>query len=582
MTRDEWPLYEVFVRGKRGLNHVHVGSLHAADDEMAVRHARDVYTRRNEGVSIWVVRADAITASSPDEKDPLFAPERRQGLPAPDVLRHPRQRPPHVSTREPTSMPATPTPDPEPDEHGSVYDGLLGTDSSQWAFGTDFEDPLAGVDTTLPDGRRRRRAGGVLPDARRRRAGALPPALGVVQPRAGPRGGHRAGQHRARPARPGPAAAGPGRGRRPDRRPGAARRARRCRRRTRWRSSARPRTSATCGWPRCPTATSRTPSPGCCCSRSARLAVFERLAGSRDPVLAAVAAKGVKELAYHRDYAGRWFLTLARGTEESRRRLRRRRSTSCGRSTPSCWPPTRSRRELAAAGVGVDPATVADEVDVVLEQVFAASGVDRPERRRPGRRQRPHRPRRAAHRGAQPAARRDAGRRPRPPGGAVVTMTHRVRGGCATVTDPEMPMLTLEDLGVLRAVEERRRPGRVAITPTYSGCPAMATMRDDLVHRLTRRRVRRRPGPGRADAGLVERLDQRPTAAASWPSTASPRPGAAPAAGGPVVAQPAADPARDRLPAVRVEPTSSSPRSSGRPPARRSTAARPASSRSST
>ncbi len=79
----EWPLYEVFVRGKRGLNHVHVGSLHAADDQMAVRHARDVYTRRNEGVSIWVVRADAITASSPDEKDPLFAPSGDK------VYRHP-------------------------------------------------------------------------------------------------------------------------------------------------------------------------------------------------------------------------------------------------------------------------------------------------------------------------------------------------------------------------------------------------------------------------------------------------------------------------------------------------------------
>jgi ring-1,2-phenylacetyl-CoA epoxidase subunit PaaB len=70
----EWPLYEVFVRGKRGLNHVHVGSLHAADDRMALLHARDVYTRRNEGVSIWVVRADAITASSPDEKDSFFEP----------------------------------------------------------------------------------------------------------------------------------------------------------------------------------------------------------------------------------------------------------------------------------------------------------------------------------------------------------------------------------------------------------------------------------------------------------------------------------------------------------------------------
>lgn len=78
-----WPLYEVFVRGKRGLNHVHVGSLHAADDEMAVRHARDVYTRRNEGVSIWVVRSNDITASSPDEKDPNFAPSGDK------VYRHP-------------------------------------------------------------------------------------------------------------------------------------------------------------------------------------------------------------------------------------------------------------------------------------------------------------------------------------------------------------------------------------------------------------------------------------------------------------------------------------------------------------
>jgi len=73
-SRRSWPLYEVFVRGKRGLNHVHVGSLHAADAEMALHHARDLYTRRNEGVSIWVVRAEDVTASSPAEKDPFFAP----------------------------------------------------------------------------------------------------------------------------------------------------------------------------------------------------------------------------------------------------------------------------------------------------------------------------------------------------------------------------------------------------------------------------------------------------------------------------------------------------------------------------
>ncbi|SFL57451.1 1,2-phenylacetyl-CoA epoxidase subunit PaaB [Geodermatophilus ruber] len=81
--RRDWPLYEVFVRGKRGLNHVHVGSLHAPDDEMAVHAARDLYTRRNEGVSIWVVKAADITASSPDEKDPLFAPSGDK------VYRHP-------------------------------------------------------------------------------------------------------------------------------------------------------------------------------------------------------------------------------------------------------------------------------------------------------------------------------------------------------------------------------------------------------------------------------------------------------------------------------------------------------------
>jgi ring-1,2-phenylacetyl-CoA epoxidase subunit PaaB len=82
-SRRSWPLYEVFVRGKRGLNHVHVGSLRAADDRMALDNARDVYTRRNEGVSLWVVRSDAITASSPAEKDPFFAPSGDK------VYRHP-------------------------------------------------------------------------------------------------------------------------------------------------------------------------------------------------------------------------------------------------------------------------------------------------------------------------------------------------------------------------------------------------------------------------------------------------------------------------------------------------------------
>lgn len=69
-----WPLWEVFVRSRRGLSHTHVGSLHAPDAELALRNARDLYTRRSEGVSIWVVPSREITASSPDEKDPFFDP----------------------------------------------------------------------------------------------------------------------------------------------------------------------------------------------------------------------------------------------------------------------------------------------------------------------------------------------------------------------------------------------------------------------------------------------------------------------------------------------------------------------------
>jgi ring-1,2-phenylacetyl-CoA epoxidase subunit PaaB len=72
MTRG--PLWEVFVRARRGLAHVHVGSLHAADAHQAVLNARDLYTRRQEGVSIWVVPSAEITASSPEDKDAFFDP----------------------------------------------------------------------------------------------------------------------------------------------------------------------------------------------------------------------------------------------------------------------------------------------------------------------------------------------------------------------------------------------------------------------------------------------------------------------------------------------------------------------------
>ncbi|MCB9283633.1 MAG: 1,2-phenylacetyl-CoA epoxidase subunit B [Lewinellaceae bacterium] len=82
MSKD-WPLWEVFIRSKNGLSHKHAGSLHAADAEMAIENARDVYTRRNEGVSIWVVESRHITASNPEEAESLFDPAKDK------VYRHP-------------------------------------------------------------------------------------------------------------------------------------------------------------------------------------------------------------------------------------------------------------------------------------------------------------------------------------------------------------------------------------------------------------------------------------------------------------------------------------------------------------
>lgn len=90
----EWPLWEIFIRSQHGLAHKHVGSLHASDAKMAIESARDVYTRRNEGVSIWAVRSADVVASSPGEKDPLYDPARDKAyrhptfFPMPDEVKH--------------------------------------------------------------------------------------------------------------------------------------------------------------------------------------------------------------------------------------------------------------------------------------------------------------------------------------------------------------------------------------------------------------------------------------------------------------------------------------------------------------
>ena|ERR1041385_7653511 len=71
---NQFPLWEVFVQAKSGTPHKHCGSVHASDKEMALQNARDLYTRRSEGTSIWVIPADLITASSPEDIGAFFEP----------------------------------------------------------------------------------------------------------------------------------------------------------------------------------------------------------------------------------------------------------------------------------------------------------------------------------------------------------------------------------------------------------------------------------------------------------------------------------------------------------------------------
>lgn len=261
------------------------------------------------------------------------------------------------------------------DPHDSVYDGLLVNDA-HWAFGTDFEDPLAGVDTTVPEGvdpgdlaayclmlgddalvlsHRLSEWCSNAPDLEEDIALANI-ALDLL-------GQARLLLARAAAADPSVVPALPAGSPVPAEDALAY-----------FRSGQQFRNLRLVETPNGDFAET--------ISRllifaTYRLALFERLTQNPDAVLAAVAVKGAKELTYHRDFAGRWFLTLAQGTEESRRRLLA--------GLAAVWP---LRAELFAsheveARVGVDPASIAADVDVVLEQVFAVSGIERPTARPP-------------------------------------------------------------------------------------------------------------------------------------------------------------------------------------------------------
>jgi ring-1,2-phenylacetyl-CoA epoxidase subunit PaaB len=89
-TDSQWPLWEVFVQPPKGEAHEHAGSLHAVSAEMALQNARDVYARRGEAVSIWVVPSESITASTPEDMGPFFDPGNDKPYRHPQFYKVPR------------------------------------------------------------------------------------------------------------------------------------------------------------------------------------------------------------------------------------------------------------------------------------------------------------------------------------------------------------------------------------------------------------------------------------------------------------------------------------------------------------
>ena len=272
------------------------------------------------------------------------------------------------------------TPGADVTDHESAYDGLLDhhtvMDDSQWAFGTDFEDPLAGVDTTVPEDVEAADLAAyclmlgddALVYSHRlsqwcSRAPDLEEDIALANIALDLLGQARLLLARAAAASPGVVPLLPAGSPVPPEdalaffRDGAAFRNTRL--------------------VEAPNGDFAVTVARLLVFSSWRLALLERLRSSRDHVLAAIAEKGVKEVTYHRDYAGRWFLTLARGTDESRARLLAALPQVL-RFHDELFRDHATEVAVAAAGLGVAPSSVASDVDVVLEQVLSVSGVERP------------------------------------------------------------------------------------------------------------------------------------------------------------------------------------------------------------
>lgn len=88
MSTSEWPLWEVFTQKRAGLPFEHAGSVHAPDKELALQNARDVYSRRGEATCLWVVPAEDIVSSTPEDVGSFFEPSNDKDLPSPEFLQN--------------------------------------------------------------------------------------------------------------------------------------------------------------------------------------------------------------------------------------------------------------------------------------------------------------------------------------------------------------------------------------------------------------------------------------------------------------------------------------------------------------
>ena len=231
---------------------------------------------------------------------------------------------------------------------------------------------------------------------------------------------------------------------------------------------------------------------------------FQALQSSSDTRLAEIAAKAVKEMAYHVRHASEWVIRLGDGTEESHARA----AGGAGRSVDVHRRAVRAVRRRAERWWAAASPSIATAIrpawEATVDRVLARSDAEAPGRPLDADR----RPRRPARRTPGPPPGRDAGDPPRASRREMVSAMDRdspvpaplrkagrgfdaQRGmipqplrprsdpphRAAAVLDPEIPVLTLEDLGVLRGVE--RREGRIVVklTPTYTGCPATLAIR---------------------------------------------------------------------------------------------------------